>query len=97
MAQLRVEGISKSFDGEPVIRDISIELHKGELVSLLGISGGGKTTLFNIIAGLSAPDKGRVVMDGEDITGCPGHVSYMLQKDLLFPFCTIEDLSLIHI
>lgn len=91
MAQLRVEGISKSFDGEPVIRDISIELHKGELVSLLGISGGGKTTLFNIIAGLSAPDKGRVVMDGEDITGCPGHVSYMLQKDLLFPFCTIED------
>ena len=82
---------SKSFDGEPVIRDISIELHKGELVSLLGISGGGKTTLFNIIAGLSAPDKGRVVMDGEDITGCPGHVSYMLQKDLLFPFCTIED------
>ena len=91
MAQLRVEGISKSFDGEPVIRDISIELHKGELVSLLGISGGGKTTLFNIIAGLSAPDKGRVVMDGEDITGCPGHVSYMLQKDLLFPFCTSED------
>lgn len=91
MAQLRVEGISKSFDGEPVIRDISIELHKGELVSLLGISGGGKTTLFNIIAGLSAPDKGRVVMDGKDITGCPGHVSYMLQKDLLFPFCTIED------
>lgn len=91
MAQLKVEGISKSFDGEPVIRDISIELHKGELVSLLGISGGGKTTLFNIIAGLSTPDKGRVVMDGEDITGRPGHVSYMLQKDLLFPFCTIED------
>ena len=58
MAQLRVEGISKSFDGEPVIRDISIELHKGELVSLLGISGGGKTTLFNIIAGLSAPEGG---------------------------------------
>ena len=65
MAQLKVEGVSKSFDGEPVIRDISIELHKGELVSLLGISGGGKTTLFNIIAGLSTPDEGRVVMEGE--------------------------------
>ena len=51
MAQLKVEGISKSFDGEPVIRDISIELHKGELVSLLGISGGGKTTLFNALTG----------------------------------------------
>lgn len=91
MAQLTVEGVCKSFDGEEIIRDISIELHKGELVSLLGISGGGKTTLFNIIAGLSTPDKGRVLMDGEDITGCPGRVSYMLQKDLLFPFRTIED------
>ena len=53
MVQLKVKGVSKSFDGEPVIQDISIELNKGELVSLLGISGGGKTTLFNIIAGLS--------------------------------------------
>lgn len=91
MVQLKVKGVSKSFDGEPVIQDISIELNKGELVSLLGISGGGKTTLFNIIAGLSTPDKGRVLMEGEDITGCPGRVSYMLQKDLLFPFRTIED------
>ena len=91
MVQLKVEGVSKSFDGEPVIQDISIELNKGELVSLLGISGGGRTTLFNIIAGLSTPDKGRVLMEGEDITGCPGKVSYMLQKDLLFPFRTIED------
>lgn len=91
MAQLTVEGVCKSFDGEEIIRDISMELNKGELVSLLGISGGGKTTLFNIIAGLSTPDKGRVLMDGEDITGRPGRVSYMLQKDLLFPFRTIED------
>lgn len=91
MEQLRVDGVSKSFDGERIIQDISIELHKGELVSLLGVSGVGKTTLFNIIAGLSTPDKGGVVMESEDITGCPGHVSYMLQKDLLFPFRTIQD------
>lgn len=91
MLKLKVEDVCKSFDGEQVIRDISIELHKGELVSLLGVSGGGKTTLFNIIAGLSLPDRGRVLMEGEDITGCPGRVSYMLQKDLLFPFRTIED------
>ena len=58
MEQLKVEGISKSFDGEQVLEDISITLNKGELVSLLGISGGGKTTLFNIIAGLSRPDTG---------------------------------------
>ena len=91
MEQLKVEGISKSFDGEPVLADISITLNKGELVSLLGISGGGKTTLFNIIAGLSRPDAGRVLLDGEDVTGCPGRVSYMLQKDLLLPYRTIED------
>ena len=91
MEQLKVEGISKSFDGEPVLADISITLNKGELVSLLGISGGGKTTLFNIIAGLSRPDTGHVLLDGEDVTGCPGRVSYMLQKDLLLPYRTIED------
>ena len=91
MEQLKVEGISKSFDGEPVLADISITLNKGELVSLLGISGVGKTTLFNIIAGLSRPDTGHVLLDGEDVTGCPGRVSYMLQKDLLLPYRTIED------
>ena len=58
MEQLKVEGISKSFDGERVLEDISIALNKGELVSLLGISGGGKTTLFNIIAGLSSRIQG---------------------------------------
>ena len=61
------------------------------LVCLLGASGGGKTTLFNVIAGLNTPDKGTVVLDGEDITGQPGHISYMLQKDLLLPYKTIED------
>ncbi|MCC8025305.1 MAG: ABC transporter ATP-binding protein [Clostridium sp.] len=91
MEHLKVEGIQKSFDGEVIIEDISLELHKGELVSLLGISGGGKTTLFNVISGLLKPDKGRICLDGEDITGKPGRVSYMLQKDLLLPYRTIED------
>ena len=86
MEKLKVLGVSKSFDGESVIRDIHIELREGELVSLLGISGGGKTTLFNVIAGLSLPDQGQVLLDGRDITGQPGNVSYMLQKDLLLPF-----------
>ena len=91
MSELKVENVAKSFDGQKIIEDISIELHKGELVSLLGVSGGGKTTLFNIIAGLSRPDQGRVMLDGEDITGKPGQVSYMLQKDLLLPYRTIVD------
>ena len=91
MEKLKVMGVSKSFDGESVIQDIHIELQEGELVSLLGISGGGKTTLFNVIAGLSLPDQGQVLLDGRDITGRPGNVSYMLQKDLLLPYRTIVD------
>ena len=91
MAVLQVKGVSKSFEQEQIIQDISIELREGEIVSLLGVSGGGKTTLFNIIAGLSEPDGGKVYLENEDVTGKPGNVSYMLQKDLLLPYRTIVD------
>lgn len=91
MAVLKVEGVSKSFDTEKIIENISLELHEGEIVSLLGTSGGGKTTLFNIIAGLSLPDEGQVWIDGQEVTGKSGTVSYMLQKDLLLPYRTILD------
>ena len=87
--KLETRGITKSFDGTRIIEDISITLGEGELVCLLGVSGGGKTTLFNIIAGLSKPDSGQVLIDGEDVTGKPGHVSYMLQKDQLFEWRSI--------
>ncbi len=88
---LKVEGITKSFGGTQIIKQVSMELREGEIVSLLGVSGGGKTTLFHVIAGLSLPDEGRILLDGEDITGQTGKVSYMLQKDLLFPHRTIMD------
>ena len=91
MKKLEVNHVSKIFDGKPVLHDISITLNQGELVSLLGVSGGGKTTLFNIIAGLLPPDEGNVILNGKDITNQPGHVSYMMQKDLLLPYRTIED------
>lgn len=91
MSVLKVDHVSKSFDGEQIIKNISLELRAGELVSLLGVSGGGKTTLFNIISGLSLPDSGAVYLNGENITGKPGNISYMLQKDLLLPYRTIED------
>ena len=91
MTKLEVKNVSKSFDGVPVLDDISIHLRRGELVCLLGASGGGKTTLFHVISGLLQPDCGRVLLDGTDITGQPGHISYMLQKDLLLPYRTIED------
>ena len=88
MGQLRAENITKKYEGEDVISDISIELKEGEIVSLLGVSGGGKTTLFNVLSGLSVPENGKVFLDGNDITGKPGKISYMLQKDLLLPYYT---------
>ena len=91
MTVLKINHVSKSFEEEQIIQDISLHLKEGEIVSLLGVSGGGKTTLFNIIAGLSLPNKGNVLLEGEDITGKPGKVSYMLQKDLLLPYRTILD------
>ena len=91
MPVLEVKGVSKSFDGEEIIRNISLELKEGEIVSLLGVSGGGKTTLFNIIAGLSTPDEGNIYLEGQEITGKPVNISYMLQKDLLLPYRTLLD------
>ena len=83
MELLRTERVTKSFDGRMILRDISIHLEEGELISLLGLSGSGKTTLLNILSGLAKPDTGRVFLSGKDVTGQPGHVSYMLQKDLM--------------
>ena len=83
--------MSLAFDGKHVLRDVSLTLREGELVCLLGVSGGGKTTLFNVISGLLRPDEGQVFLDGEDVTGKPGQISYMLQKDLLLPYRTIQD------
>ena len=91
MEKLEVKHVSKSFDGRKVLDDVSVTLREGELVCLLGVSGGGKTTLFNVISGLLVPDEGSVYLDGEDVTGKPGRISYMLQKDLLFPYRSIQD------
>lgn len=91
MSDLIVTDVTLSYEQQNVIEDISIELHDNELVCLLGASGGGKTTLFNVISGLYTPDKGKITLNGKDITGQPGHISYMLQKDLLLPYRTIED------
>ncbi|WMJ89674.1 ABC transporter ATP-binding protein [Anaerocolumna sp. MB42-C2] len=91
MEKLTANGISVSFDGNKIIEDISIELNRNEIVCLLGVSGAGKTTLFNVLSGLLYPDSGTVTLDGIDITGKAGKISYMLQKDLLLPFKTILD------
>ena len=92
MNKLEVHNVSYSYDGRTnVIENINLTLGKGALVSLLGVSGGGKTTLFNVIAGLNPPQTGEILLDGVNIAGIPGKISYMMQKDLLLPYRTIED------
>lgn len=91
MEKLVAAGISVVYDGEKIIEDVSLTLNEGELVSLLGVSGSGKTTIFNVLSGLLKPDEGRVLIDGRDITGKPGDVSYMLQKDMLLRHLTVID------
>ena len=91
MEKLTAKKITVSYEGENVIEDINIHLDEGEVVSLLGVSGSGKTTLFNILSGIALPDSGQVLLDGEDVTGKSGKMSYMLQKDLLLPHYTVLD------
>lgn len=91
MEKLKASNITVSFDGVNIIEDVSVYLNEGEVVSLLGVSGSGKTTLFNVLSGLRLPGSGNVVLDGEDITGKSGKMSYMLQKDLLLPYYTVLD------
>ena len=91
MAELEIRNVSFSYEDAHILENITVHLGDHELVSLLGESGGGKTTLFNVIAGLLTPQEGQVLLNGQDITGTSGHVSYMLQKDLLLPYRTIED------
>lgn len=91
MAELFTKNVTKKFDGKTIIQDISIEVHEKELVCLLGVSGAGKTTLFNVISGLLTPEEGSIYLNGTEITGEAGHISYMLQKDLLLPYKTMVD------
>lgn len=91
MELLKAEHITKCYGERTIIKDINIELHRGELVSLLGVSGSGKTTLFHVLSGLTTPEEGKVILTGEDVTAKPGRISYMMQKDLLLPHKKIID------
>ena len=91
MLKLKAENVTVKYENEPVIEKINLTLNKGEIVSLIGASGCGKTTFFNAVSGLNEIDEGRILLDGEDITGKTGKVSYMLQKDLLLAHYTIID------
>ncbi len=71
MSLLRVEGLCKSFGGFEAVRDVGFALEAGERLAIIGPNGAGKSTCFNMIGGQLRPDRGRVLLDGEDITGLP--------------------------
>jgi len=88
MAYLEVEGVSKSYGPIKALRDVSFSVNRGEYLCILGPTGAGKTTLLKVIAGLIKPDKGRILIDGEDVTFLPPELraaAYMPQGYALFP------------
>lgn len=95
LAYLRVDAVTRTFfsggGSVTAIRDVSFDVPRGMFLSILGPSGCGKSTLFNLIAGLLTPTHGDVSIGGASVIDRPGQVGYMLQKDLLLPWRTIED------
>ncbi|MGH6926381.1 MAG: ABC transporter ATP-binding protein [Propylenella sp.] len=94
--RLEVADLHFSYESElgpsvVAIEDFSLRLRPNEFISIIGPSGSGKSTLLNVIAGILIPDAGSVKLDGADITGEPGNVAYMMQRDLLLPWRTVLD------
>lgn len=89
--KLELRDIYKTFEDTDVLEGISLHLKNKEFVSILGASGSGKSTIFNIVSGLLKPDSGEVIIEGESYTGRTGRVSYMYQKDLLLPWRKVID------
>ena len=90
---LSLQHISKNFGEGDVLRDISLDVARGEFVTLLGASGCGKTTTLRIISGLETPDEGTVLLDGRDVTALPPErrpVNTVFQSYALFPHMNVE-------
>jgi lipopolysaccharide export system ATP-binding protein len=96
MATLRTEGLTKSYGGRTVVRDVDLEVASGEVVGLLGPNGAGKTTTFAMVVGLTGADAGRVLLDGQDVTADPMYVrarhgiGYLPQEPSIFRGLTVQ-------
>jgi ABC-type Fe3+/spermidine/putrescine transport system ATPase subunit len=92
--ELRIEGVSHFYGGAGVLHDINLSLKQGEFLTLLGPSGCGKTTLLRIIGGFVRPSEGRVLLDGQDLTGVPPHrrpTNTVFQRSTLFPHLSVAE------
>jgi len=93
---LHVRSIAKSYDRRAVLHDVSLDVHRGEVVGLLGPNGAGKTTCFYSVMGLVKPDSGRIYLDGEDITELPMYrravlgLGYLPQETSIFRGLSVE-------
>jgi len=96
MATLRTHELTKSYSGRTVVRGVSLEVASGEVVGLLGPNGAGKTTTFYMAVGLTAPDSGRVLLDGTDVTSDPMYIrarkgiGYLPQEPSIFRGLTVS-------
>ena len=91
---LAIESLSVSYGAAPVLRDVSLDVHRGELVALLGSSGCGKTTLLRSIAGFVTPDAGAIKVEGRDILGLPPEkrdTAMMFQSYALWPHMSVAE------
>ncbi len=94
---LSAQHLSKTYKDRPVLRDVSIQVDRGEAVALLGPNGAGKTTSFYIITGLIPPDGGMISLDGQDITALPMYrrsrlgIGYLPQEASIFRGLTVEE------
>jgi lipopolysaccharide export system ATP-binding protein len=94
---LEVRSIAKSYDKRAVLHDVSLEVHRGEVVGLLGPNGAGKTTCFYSVMGLVKPDSGLIYLDGNDITELPMYrrailgLGYLPQETSIFRGMTVEE------
>src|SRR3954469_16397162 len=87
-------GITKTFGDFHALRNVSVSIERGRLTALLGPSGGGKSTLLRIIAGLEQPDSGRVYIDGQDMTAIPARrrgIGFVFQHYAAFPHMSVRD------
>jgi ABC-type Fe3+/spermidine/putrescine transport system ATPase subunit len=94
MPFLTLDRLDKSFGTNPVLRNLSLEIEKGEVLALLGPSGSGKTTALRLIAGFESPDHGRILVDGEDVTALPPskrRFGMVFQHYALFPHLTVGE------